>query len=108
MAWAQSAVRAILLNPRYTGCQVWNRQRKDEVLLDVEDVALGHATKLRWNTRDDWIWSTDPVYEALVAREDFERAQHLMAAAGRRRVNRKPHRSRHDYVFKGAGVVRQL
>jgi hypothetical protein len=24
------AVRAILTNPRYTGCQVWNKQRKDE------------------------------------------------------------------------------
>ena len=29
-------------NPRYTGHQVWNRQRKDEVLLDVDDVALGY------------------------------------------------------------------
>jgi recombinase len=31
------AVRAILMNPRYTGRQVWNRQRKDEVLIDVHD-----------------------------------------------------------------------
>jgi site-specific DNA recombinase len=44
-------VRAILANPRYTGRQVWNRQRRDEVLLDVEDVAAGHETKLRWNDR---------------------------------------------------------
>ncbi len=43
------AVRAILKNPRYTGRQVWNRQRRDEVLLDVEDVAAGHETKMRWN-----------------------------------------------------------
>jgi len=28
---------------------VWNRQRKDEVLLDVQDVALGFTTKQRWN-----------------------------------------------------------
>jgi len=101
IAWSKGAVRAILLNPRYTGHQVWNRQRKDEVLLDVNDVALGHATKLRWNTTDDWIWSTDPVHEALVTRENFDRTQQLMAAAGRRPVDRKPHRSRHDYVFKG-------
>ena len=26
-------------NPRYTGLEVWNKQRKDEVLLDVDDVA---------------------------------------------------------------------
>lgn len=32
--WAKSAVKAILANPRYTGRQVWNKQRKDEVLLD--------------------------------------------------------------------------
>ena len=35
------AIRAILRNPRYTGFQVWNRQRRDEVLTDVENVAEG-------------------------------------------------------------------
>jgi site-specific DNA recombinase len=44
-AWSKLAVRAILANPRYTGRQVWNRQRRDEVLIDVEDVALGHETR---------------------------------------------------------------
>ena len=34
----------ILVNPRYTGYQVWSRQRTDEVLLDVDNVALGHGT----------------------------------------------------------------
>jgi len=64
-------------------------------------VTLDHATKLRWNTADGWIWSTEQVHEALVTKEDFDRTQQLMAAAGRRPVDRKPHRSRHDYVFKG-------
>lgn len=41
LAWSKGAIRAILTNPRYTGRQVWNRQRKDEVLLDVEDVISG-------------------------------------------------------------------
>jgi site-specific DNA recombinase len=27
--WSKSAVRTILCNPRYTGRQVWNKQRKD-------------------------------------------------------------------------------
>src|SRR4051794_31165318 len=40
VAWAKSAVRVILTNLRYTGRQVWNKQRKDEVLIDVDDVAL--------------------------------------------------------------------
>ncbi|WP_198320538.1 recombinase family protein [Actinosynnema pretiosum] len=57
VAWSKGVVRAILANPRYTGRQVWNRQRKDEVLIDVEDVALGHETRLRWNERDKWVFS---------------------------------------------------
>ena len=52
-AWSKGAVRAILRNPRYTGRQVWNKQRRDEVLLDVEDVAAGHETKMRWNPTAD-------------------------------------------------------
>ncbi|MEV8563938.1 recombinase family protein [Streptomyces sp. NPDC051917] len=44
-AWQQGAVRAILLNPRYTGGhEVWNKQRKEERLLDADDVTLGHRT----------------------------------------------------------------
>ncbi len=55
-AWSKYAIRAILTNPRYTGRQVWNRQRKDEVLIDVHDVALGHTTKMRWNEQGKWIY----------------------------------------------------
>ena len=55
--WAKSAVRAILRNPRYTGRQVWNKQRKDEILLDVNDVVRGYETRLRWNDTGQWIWS---------------------------------------------------
>ncbi|MGC4991950.1 recombinase family protein [Nocardia salmonicida] len=45
VAWSKSAVRSILANPRYTGHEVWNKQRKQrkqESLIDVDDVALGH------------------------------------------------------------------
>ena len=31
------------------------RPRRDEVLIDVEDVAAGNETKLRWNDRSEWI-----------------------------------------------------
>ncbi|GAA3346796.1 hypothetical protein GCM10020358_59150 [Amorphoplanes nipponensis] len=48
-AWGKSAIRVILTNPRYTGRQVWNKQRKAEILIDFDDVALGHETKMRWN-----------------------------------------------------------
>lgn len=57
MGWSKTAVRAILMNPRYTGVAVWGRQRRDEVLVDVEDVAAGHRTTLRWNDEASWIRS---------------------------------------------------
>src|SRR5947199_218008 len=36
VAWSKAAVRTILSNPRYTGRQVWNKQRKDDVLINVD------------------------------------------------------------------------
>ncbi|MBM2620482.1 recombinase family protein [Actinoplanes sp. LDG1-06] len=55
--WETTAIRAILQNPRYTGRQVWNRARTDEVLIDVDDVALGHENRHRWNDPSQWTWS---------------------------------------------------
>ncbi|WP_205719238.1 recombinase family protein [Actinomadura geliboluensis] len=101
VAWSKSAVRVIITNPRYTGRQVWNKQRKDEVLLDVEDVALGHTTKLRWNDRDQWVWSEQQAHEPLVSVEDFERAQAILASRGRGPATHKPHRTRRPYAFRG-------
>jgi hypothetical protein len=45
----RTAVRVILANRRYTGQPVWNKQPKSELLIDVNDVALGHATNQAWN-----------------------------------------------------------
>ena len=98
VAWAKSAVRAILTNPRYTGHQVWNRQRKDEVLLDVNDVSAGHITKLRWNRQDDWVWSEKAVHPQIVTMEDFMQAQETLKGRGgrpigirRRKAGSKPY-----------------
>ena len=71
---------------------MWNKQRKDEVLLDVDDVALGHET---------WIWSPDIVHEPLITPEQYEQTQAALALAGKRAGTRKPHRSRHSYVLHG-------
>jgi site-specific DNA recombinase len=101
VAWSKYAVRAILTNPRYTGHQVWNKQRTDEVLLDVEDVALGHIAKMRWNGKDKWIWSENIVHEPLIDMEIFEQVQQIMAGRGRGPAIHKPHRSRHDYTLRG-------
>ena len=95
------AVRAILANPRYTGRQVWNRQRRDEVLLDVEDVAAGHQTKLRWNDRSSWIWSSEPTHEALVSSQDFARVQKQMAAGAHRPTPMKGRATGRSYVLSG-------
>jgi DNA invertase Pin-like site-specific DNA recombinase len=101
IAWSKSAVRVILNNPRYTGRQVWNKQRKDEVLLDVDDVTLGYATKLRWNKPDQWVWSEHEVHDALVSLDDFQRAQQLRAARARGRYSKKGNPTRRPYVFRG-------
>lgn len=99
-AWSKIAIRAILQNPRYTGRQVWNRQRRDEVLIDVNDVALGHETKMRWNDRDDWVWSEQPTHEPLVSTEQFEAAQLVFAGAQRSHVRREKV-TRGPYVLSG-------
>jgi site-specific DNA recombinase len=99
-AWAKSAVRVIITNPRYTGRQVWNKQRTDEVLLDVDDVGLGHTAVMRHNRPDKWITSAAVVHDPLVSAEDFERVQQLLAARGRRKPG-TPNRSRELYLFKG-------
>ncbi|MGH3251922.1 MAG: recombinase family protein [Trebonia sp.] len=100
IAWAYSAVRAILSNPRYTGRQVWNKQPKSEVLLDVNDVALGHTTKQTWNDPAKWIWSEEPTHEALVDAESFDRVQKLMRARGSA-DERSPRRTSRGFSLRG-------
>lgn len=90
LALSKSAIRAILLNPRYTGHQVWNKQRKDEILIDVEDVAQRHETVMRWNSESGWIWSPQIVHAPLISIETYEEVR-LIAATGQRAVSvRKP------------------
>ncbi|MFC4912296.1 recombinase family protein [Actinomadura gamaensis] len=101
VAWSKGAVRAILTNPRYTGRQVWNRQRKDEVLLDLNDVTLGHVTKMRWNEIGEWVVSDKIVQTPIIDDTTFRRAQELLKARGKSACVHKPHRSKHTYVFKG-------
>ncbi|MGI5135497.1 recombinase family protein [Streptomyces sp. CA-106110] len=69
------AVRAILINPRYTGYEVWNKQRKEERLLDIDDVTLGHRTHMTHNPTDQWVWSNEPAHDAIVTTKLFEAVQ---------------------------------
>lgn len=100
IAWSWTAVAAILANPRYTGRQVWNKQRKDEVLVDVDDVALGHVARLRWNEPGKWIWSEQATHDALIDVDTFERAQALRRARGAA-DERSPRRTPRPYVLRG-------
>ena len=80
--WMLGTVTTILQNPRYTGRQVWNRQRTDKDLADPADVSLGHKDVQRWNLPDGWVISTRPAHEALVSEADFITAQDIHAARG--------------------------
>ena len=100
-AWAKSAVKAILQNPRYTGRLVWNRQRRDEILIDVEDVAAGHESKMRWNDPTAWIYSSDQTHEAIISTEGFAAVQRQMAAGAHRPTVRKVRATHQPYVLPG-------
>ena len=69
-------------NPRYTGRQVWNRQRTDRDLADPGDITLGHKQVQRWNLPDGWVISRKPAHPALVSEADFIAAQDISAARG--------------------------
>ena len=99
-AWSKSAVRAILLNPRYTGISVWGRQRREEVLLDVEDVAAGHRTRMVWNAPGAWVRSVDSSHEAVISQQLFEHAQRRLVANRGVLAHRKPRAGRHPYVLR--------
>jgi DNA invertase Pin-like site-specific DNA recombinase len=80
--WTLRTVASILSNPRYTGRQVWNRQRTDTELVDPGDVSQGHRGVQRWNLSDGWVISERPAHPALVSEADFIAAQDLSAARG--------------------------
>ncbi|MBM2620475.1 recombinase family protein [Actinoplanes sp. LDG1-06] len=101
IAWSKSAVRTILTNPRYTGRQVWNKQRTDEVLVDVRDVSLGYTNIMRWNPTNQRITSKELSHEPLVSDETFAQAQSLMHRRATHSTPHLKHRTRHPYIFRG-------
>jgi site-specific DNA recombinase len=78
--WSVRTVAAILANPRYTGRQVWNRQRTDHDLPGHDDQP-GRGKVMRWNTTDQWVISKILAHAALVTETDFVAAQHINAVA---------------------------
>ena len=81
-AWTLRTVAAILANPRYTGRQVWNRQRTDFDLTDPADTSLGHRQVQRWNLPEGWVISTHPAHAALVSEANFVKTQDTTTPRG--------------------------
>jgi site-specific DNA recombinase len=82
-AWTLGTVASILANPRYTGRQVWNRQRTDADLIDPANTGLGHRQVQRWNLPAGWVISARPAHPALVSEADYIAAQNSTAPRGR-------------------------
>ena len=80
--WTLRTVAAILANPRYTGRQVWNRQRTDFDLVDPGNTGLGHRQVQRWNMPEGWVISNRPAHPALVSEADFIATQDATAPRG--------------------------
>ncbi len=80
--WTLRTVAAILANPRYTGRQVWNRQRTDFDLADPANTTLGHKQVQRWNLPEGWVISRHPAHAALVSEADFIAAQQIGVPRG--------------------------
>jgi site-specific DNA recombinase len=79
-AWAMSAVRSILANPRYLGYHVSGCTKKTDVLLDPDAPMLGHVIRQEWQEQGQWVTATMQTYEAIVNEATWHRVQALLAA----------------------------
>lgn len=72
------------------------------MLIDVEDIALGHENRHRWNDPSQWVWSKTIAHPPLVTMELFQRAQETIKARGTVGESGKaPRRGQHPYLFCG-------
>ncbi|WP_265521044.1 recombinase family protein [Oerskovia flava] len=98
--WSAASVRAILKNPTYTGFRVWGKQEKVETLADVEDVAAGSVTRMRWREGAEWVRPEQRTHEAIVDPELFEAVAHRFAARAPSSI-RATRRSTRPYPLAG-------
>jgi site-specific DNA recombinase len=73
--WMVTTVAAILANPRYTGRQVWNRQRTDRDQVDERGELFREQQVQRWTSSAQWVISRAVVHPPLVSEEQFVRVQ---------------------------------
>jgi hypothetical protein len=81
-AWTLRTVASILANPRYTGRQVWNRQRTDRDLVDPANTGLGEKQVQRWNLPAGWVISARPAHPAIISGADYIAAQNISVPPG--------------------------
>lgn len=77
--WTLRTVATILANPRYTGRQVWNRQRSDRDSPQSATGGQGSREGLRCNPAHEWVISKTLAHPALVSEDDFVAAQAISA-----------------------------
>ena len=77
--WSKAAVRAILQNPRYTGRQVWNRQRTRRGAPRRRGRrARPRDRRCAGTTTSQWVWSEHQTHPAIIDCDDVRRgAGHL-------------------------------
>jgi len=96
--WSHAAVRAILVNPIYRGQKVWGKQQRHEELLDINDVAAGHVTRMRWRPDSEWIGAAHNDTQPLVGRE---LASRVVSRFGRAPSHTRPRATQHPYLLRG-------
>jgi site-specific DNA recombinase len=101
-AWAMSAVRAILANPRYLGFHVSGRTKKADILLDPDAPALGHVTRQRWQDRAEWVTATVQTYEPIVDEATWHQVAALIAANSRTNAVTPPRNRSHRGIRRSA------
>ncbi|MEU1598647.1 recombinase zinc beta ribbon domain-containing protein [Streptomyces sp. NPDC005708] len=95
--------RATAPHPRYTGYEVWNKQHKEERLLDVDDVTLGHTTRMTHNPTEEWIRSNEPAHEAIISLNRFDTVRTLRRERARNqgRQERTEKQGGRPYALRG-------
>ncbi|WP_238005914.1 recombinase family protein [Dactylosporangium sp. AC04546] len=74
-AWGLTTVRAILMNAKYTGRQVWNRQPAHHTPPHLP----GPFKTQRWAATEQWVVSRQIAHPPLVSEQDFIAVQAVQA-----------------------------
>jgi len=67
--WTHNHVELLIANPKLTGYQVYNRKAS----------RTGRPGISKWNPISKWVWSPEPVHEAVISLEQWKAAQAVTA-----------------------------